>query len=309
MTCWTSDTLEIDLQFLGRPRVIAAAAIQTSAGVLVVDPGPSTCRDHLLKTLASAGVGPGDLHGLLLTHIHLDHAGATGSLVRDYPHLRVFVHERGARHLIDPSKLMASATRLYGEANMQRLWGEFAPVPASNVTALKGGESLEFGDRRIEVAEFRGHATHHVGYLDRGTGYLYAGDTAGIRIGDDPYVFPPTPPPDIDLEQWRATVEIMRAWQPAGIFITHFGLKRDPVAHLDLLSDEIDYWGHFSGELLASGRDEPELGREFAAGILGRIAERIGRDKALAYAAAAPLDHCWSGLVRYWRKKELGAGS
>jgi len=298
----TSDTHCVDLLFRGRSRAIASAAIVTTAGVLIVDPGPSTCRERLMSELATAGIGPADVTGLLLTHIHLDHAGASGTLVREYPHLRVYVHERGARHLIDPSKLLASATRLYGD-EMDTLWGEFALVPAGQITALTGGEVLEFGDRRIDVAEFRGHASHHVGYFDRRTGIVYAGDTAGIRTGEDLYVYPPTPPPDIDLESWLETVGLMRGWSPAGVFITHFGYKADAAAHLDMLEDEIRHWREFSGELLKSGQTEADLEPQFIDGILARIAARIGADAAAQYAAAAPLSHCWWGLVRYWQKR------
>jgi len=296
----TPDTWLIDLQFQGRSRAIASAAIQTPAGVLIVDPGPSTCRAHLMAELAGAGIGPADVHGLLLTHIHLDHAGASGSLVGEHPHWKVYVHERGAPHLVDPSRLLASATRLYGD-QMGRLWGDFAPVPASNVTLLKGGERLAFGSRGVDVANFRGHANHHVGYFDRATGIVYAGDTAGIRTADDPYVFPPTPPPDIDLEAWHKTVDVMRRWEPAGIFVTHFGCKRDAVAHLDALDAEIEHWGRFSRSLLATGRDQAALEAEFIDGIVERITATIGAERAAAYVAAAPLAHCWAGLVRYWQ--------
>ena len=299
----TPDTRLIDLQFQGRARAIASAAIETPAGVLIVDPGPSSCRARLMAELAEAGIGPGGVHGLLLTHIHLDHAGASGTLVREHPHWKVYVHERGAQHLIDPSKLLASATRLYGD-QMDRLWGEFAPVPASSVTLLKGGERLAFGSRRIEVEILKGHATHHVGYFDQTTGIAYAGDTAGIRVAEDPYVFPPTPPPDIDLDQWRETVGLMRRREPTGIFITHFGYKRDPATHLDALDAEIEYWGRFSGELLATGRDAQTLGQEFIEGIVARMTATIGAERAAAYIAAAPLSHCWAGLVRYWQKKQ-----
>jgi glyoxylase-like metal-dependent hydrolase (beta-lactamase superfamily II) len=301
----TPDTWLIDLQFQNRALAIASAVIDTPHGALIVDPGPSTCRERLMAELASAGIGSRDVHGLLLTHIHLDHAGASGSLVREHPHWKVFVHERGAVHLVDPSKLLASATRLYG-ADMDRLWGEFAAVPASNVTSLKGGEQLTFGSRQIDVVVLKGHATHHVGYFDRATGIIYAGDTAGIRTADDPYVYPPTPPPDIDLELWRETVGLIRGLGPAGVFITHFGYKRDPVAHFDLLDTEIDYWGRFSRELLASGRDGQTLEREFVDGIVARMTAAIGAERAGAYIAAAPLGHCWAGLVRYWQKKGTG---
>ena len=298
----TSGTHLIDLQFQGRPRAIASAAIETPSGVLIVDPGPSTCRLRLMAELAEAGIGPRDVHGLLLTHIHLDHAGASGTLVREHPLWKVYVHERGAKHLIDPSKLLASATRLYGD-EMDRLWGEFAPVPASSVTVLNGGEHLTFGSRTVEVAIFKGHATHHVGFFDCTSGIVYAGDTAGIRTDDDLYVYPPTPPPDIDLGQWRETVDVMRRWEPAGIVITHFGYKRDSAAHLNALDAEIEYWGRFSSELLATGRDPQTLELEFVDGIVARMTAAIGAEKAAAYVSAAPLKHCWAGLVRYWQKQ------
>jgi len=302
MDMLTADTSLIDLQFRGRARAIAAAVIRTGAGALIVDPGPTTCRARLVAELTAAGITPGDLHGLLLTHIHLDHAGASGTLAREFPHLRVYVHERGARHLADPSKLLASATRLYGD-EMDTLWGEFAPVPEARITALRGGERLDFGDRTIEVAEFRGHATHHVGYFDRRSGIVFAGDTAGIRVADDLYVYPPTPPPDIDLEQWLLTVALMRAWQPSAVFITHFGYKPDAARHLDLLEDEIVFWRQFSRQLLDSGRSETELAPLFIQGVVDRMTGRIGAERAAAYVAAAPLGHCWSGLVRYWQKQ------
>ncbi|MEI6667670.1 MAG: MBL fold metallo-hydrolase [Acidobacteriota bacterium] len=302
----TPDTRLVDLQFQGRARAIASAAIDTPVGVLIVDPGPSSCRASLMADLAGAGVGAGDVHGLLLTHIHLDHAGASGTLVREHPGWKVYVHERGAQHLVDPSKLLASATRLYGD-QMDRLWGEFAPVPAAAITVLRGGERLAFGTRIIEVELLKGHATHHVGYFDRVSGIVFAGDTAGIRTADDPYVYPPTPPPDINLEQWRDTIDLMRRWTPAGLFITHFGYKTDPVLHLAALDAEIEYWGRFSRELLSAGGDPQDLERAFVDGIVARITTLIGAERAAAYASAAPLSHCWSGLVRYWQKREAAA--
>jgi glyoxylase-like metal-dependent hydrolase (beta-lactamase superfamily II) len=295
----------IDLEFQGRPGVIATGAIDTPDGVLLVDPGPASCLPRLRAELQSAGIALTDLCGVLLTHVHLDHGGASGTLAREHPGLTVYVHERGATHLVDPSKLVASAARIYGDA-MDRLWGEFAPVPAARVRALAGGETLAFGARRIDVAYAPGHAWHHLAYRDRETGIAYTGDVAGIRIGDRPYVLPPTPPPDIDLETWRKTLALIRAWAPEGVFITHFGLKRDAAAHLDMVADELAAWGRVSRDLLDTA-DGPEQARRFVEGVTARIAERVGPDMAAAYSVAVSLEHCWMGLARYWNKK-LGGG-
>jgi glyoxylase-like metal-dependent hydrolase (beta-lactamase superfamily II) len=299
-----STTRQLDLSFLGRPHVIATGVVQTPAGVLLVDPGPASCLPTLRAELAAAGIGPKDLAGLLLTHIHLDHAGATGVLVREFPHLTAYVHERGAAHLVDPSKLLASATRLYG-ADMDRLWGEFAAVPADRVRPLAGGERLDFNGYPIEVAYTPGHASHHVSYHDEATGILYAGDTGGIRIAGQAYVLPPTPPPDIDFDLWRASLAQFRRWAPTGVFVTHFGFSADAEAHLEMLAEELDAWERVSRDLI--DLEAPDArSRRFAEGVIARITDRVGPDAAAAYQAAVPLDHCWAGLQRYWEKKSRG---
>ena len=291
----------LDLVFQGRREVIATAVIDTPDGVLLVDPGPESCLPVVRQELAAAGIGPHDLRGILATHIHLDHAGASGSIVREWPNVTVYVHERGAPHLIDPSRLLASATRLYG-ADMDRLWGEFAPVPEARVVALEGGETLSFGGHPIEVAYSPGHASHHVAYHDTVTGIVYAGDTAGIRVGQLPYVLPPTPPPDIDLQAWRGSIEQFRRWQPSGVFVTHFGLHLDADAHLNMLADEVDVWERVSRDLIDIDEEAARMPR-FVDGVLARIVARIGEDAAQAYQSAVPLDHCWMGLERYWKKR------
>jgi glyoxylase-like metal-dependent hydrolase (beta-lactamase superfamily II) len=291
----------IDLQFLGRSDVIGTGVIDTPDGLLLVDPGPASCLPVVRQELAAAGARPADLRGILVTHIHLDHAGATGTIVRENPDVKVYVHERGAPHLIDPSKLLASATRLYG-ADMDRLWGEFAAVPASNVVVLTGGETFPFGGHPIDVAYAPGHAWHHVAYHDTISGVVFAGDTGGIRIGTHPYVLPPTPPPDIDLAAWRASIDQFRRWQPSGIFVTHFGLHTDADAHLTLLGEELDAWERVSRDLIDIDDDAAREPR-FVEGVLARISERAGPQAAEAYQQAVPLEHCWMGLARYWKKR------
>ena len=291
----------IDLQFLGRAGRIAAGAIQTPAGALVVDPGPASCLPALIGGLAAAGVEPRGVHGLLLTHIHLDHAGAAGTIVREHPHVKVYVHGRGAPHLTDPAKLLASATRLYGD-EMDRLWGEFAAVPAANLVVPADGDVLDFGGARFDVAYTAGHASHHACYRDRRSGVVYAGDTGGIRVGPSPYVLPPTPPPDIDVRAWQGSLARLRAWEPSGVFVTHFGLYRDAGAHLEALSRELDAWDRLAGTMLA---DVPAESRAsaFVEAVRERLRQRVTAEEAESYRETMSLEDCWAGLERYWQKQ------
>ena len=184
---------------------------------VIVDPGPESTSDTLLDAL-----GDEEPRALLLTHIHFDHAGAAGALVREFPDLEVWVHERGARHLVDPTRLVASAKRLYGDA-FDGLWGEVVPIPEKNIRVLRGGESRDGWD----VAYTPGHASHHVSYRHAGTGWVFAGDTAGVRLPPGDLLLPPTPPPEFDLEAWRASIDTIEAWEPQTLAITHFGDYRD----------------------------------------------------------------------------------
>jgi glyoxylase-like metal-dependent hydrolase (beta-lactamase superfamily II) len=293
----------VDLNFLGIPQIVATAVLRHDGGAALVDPGPSSTRQQLEAALADAGVEMQEVRQLLLTHIHLDHAGASGTLVRAHPHIEVFVHERGAPHMIDPSKLLSSASRLYG-ADMDRLWGEFLPVPADRVRVLRGGERIAVGGRELEVAYTPGHASHHVSYFDRGTGVAFVGDTAGIRRGVHPYVMPPTPPPDIDLPAWRASVERILAWKPQTLFLTHFGPFGDPDAHFHELLGRLDDWTRLAERLL----DDPaldDLTREqhFVDEVMEDLTERMGAEQARQYHRAGRIDYSWQGLARYLRKR------
>lgn len=293
-----------DLDYLGVPSVIATAALGDGpAGLALVDPGPTVSLPALRAALAGQGLGVQDITALLLTHIHLDHAGATGTLVRANPHITVYVHERGARHMIDPAKLLDSATRLYG-ADMDRLWGEFLPVPASNVKALTGGERIEAAGRELEVAYTPGHASHHVSYLDTATGVAFAGDTAGGRIGTSAYVMPPTPPPDIDLDLWAASVDRLLAWQPSALFLTHFGPSPTaPAAHLAELTDRLHRVAQLAKQALSAGADDAAQAAHFRDALRLELRRHMTEGEARAYELAIPFDHCFFGLARYWRKR------
>ena len=292
----------VDLDFLGSPRVIATAVVRGAAGVALVDPGPSTCLETLRRELARQGIDLRDVGAVLLTHIHLDHAGAVGSLVRENPRLEVHVHERGAPHMVDPDRLLASAARLYG-ADMDRLWGEFLPVPAANIRALRGGEQLDVAGRRFEVAYLPGHASHHVGFFDRSSGVALVGDTAGVRPGKALFVMPPTPPPDIDIEAWLASVEVIRAWQPSTLFVTHFGPHEDVTAHLDAFVEHLDALSRIARRVLdGAGSDDDRL-QAFTVEARRYLQRHLPPDEVDRYDFASPLTLGWLGLARYWRKR------
>jgi glyoxylase-like metal-dependent hydrolase (beta-lactamase superfamily II) len=274
----------IDVRHQGLERVICCWQV----GEVLVDPGPESALATLLAEL-----GDRRPRALLLTHIHLDHAGATGALVRRWPDLEVYVHERGAPHVIDPSKLLASAARLYREAQMKPLWGEVLPVPAGRVHKLSGGETIPLAGG-FEVAYTPGHASHHVAYLHADSGFAFTGDVAGVRIPPAQLTIAPTPPPDIDVEAWDASLERIAAWGARHLGITHFGQVDDVPAQLDALRASL----HEFAELCR---------RAGAATVEAAVRERVDRtgDRRLraAYEAAVPAHHIYLGLSRYWRKR------
>jgi glyoxylase-like metal-dependent hydrolase (beta-lactamase superfamily II) len=243
-----------------------------------------------------------DVNALLLTHIHLDHAGASGTLVRQNPRLKVYVHEKGAPHMASPEKLIASATRLYGDA-MDELWGEILPVPAEAMVVLKGGERIEAAGQSLEVAYTPGHASHHVSYLARSAGIAFVGDTAGIRIPPKGLVLPATPPPDIDLESWRGSLTRISDWRPDTLFLTHFGPSPSVALHVSELVDRLEQASSLVRRSLA--RDESDEAREawFAKQVRRELDREIGDADAHVYEVAGRFDLNWRGLARYWRKR------
>jgi glyoxylase-like metal-dependent hydrolase (beta-lactamase superfamily II) len=292
----------VDLNFLGRPRAIATGIISAAGEVALVDPGPATCLERLEEGLHAQGIRLADVTHLLLTHIHLDHAGATGTIVKRRPAITVLVHERGATHLIAPEKLIESATRLYG-ADMDRLWGEFLAVPERNVRALGGGEQVDVAGRRFEVAYTPGHASHHVSYFDPESGVAFVGDTAGISIGGG-YILPPTPPPDIDIEAWTGSVARIDAWRPATLFLTHFGPSpRPPAAHLQMLLDNLHTMSTIARATLSEEGSDEDRRMRFAARVRTELRREMTDAQLASYGVAAPFEMLWLGLARYWRKR------
>jgi glyoxylase-like metal-dependent hydrolase (beta-lactamase superfamily II) len=275
----------IDLHHVGRERVICCWEHE---GVLI-DPGPESCLDTLLAALD--GERP---RAVLLTHIHFDHAGAAGALVERWPDLEVWVHERGARHLVDPERLVASARRLYGE-DFDRLWGRVVPVPRESLRVLEGGERDVLG--AYDVVYAPGHASHHVLYLHRPTGTALTGDVAGVRVPPSPLVVAPTPPPDIDLEAWERSLQALEAWQPTCLGITHAGGVDDPEAQIAGVRDWLATWAPRARDLDSDA---------FVAEVRAAIAEQTDPGTAKAYDQAAPPDQLWQGLRRYWTKRAGG---
>jgi glyoxylase-like metal-dependent hydrolase (beta-lactamase superfamily II) len=288
----------VDLDFQGFPGVIATGVMTDPSGVTLVDPGPTSCLETLRRGLADAGIAIADIRHILLTHIHLDHAGVTGTLVQQNPAIDVYLHERGARHLVDPARLIDSASRLYG-TSMGPLWGAILPVPADRVTALRGGERLRVGSREFDVAYTPGHASHHVSYLDGRIGLAWVGDTAGVCVGESRFVLPPTPPPDVDLEAWDASLARIRAWGPSRAFLTHFG----PVEPVGELLDDLAVKLREAADMVRRSFDAgPAEAEQFAAfrEDFGRYVRRfLSEPDARIYERAAPLHNNWLGLVRY----------
>jgi glyoxylase-like metal-dependent hydrolase (beta-lactamase superfamily II) len=276
----------IDTMHLGHDRVIGAHLVRDG---LIVDPGPSSALDNWIDELDEPP------RALMLTHIHLDHAGASGVLARRFPDLRVYVHEAGAPHVIDPERLYVSASRLYGPENMQRLWGEVAPVPEDRVVPLSGGEELE----GFRVAHTPGHAGNHVTYLDLDTGGAFVGDMAGVRIPPYELTLPPTPPPEIDVEAWLESLEAIASLRPARLHLTHFGQADDPEAQLAAVREALLR----NAELARRGDREAFLSA-FESGI-DAVADS---ETAIRMRQATPLDQQWLGLERYWRKREEAEG-
>jgi glyoxylase-like metal-dependent hydrolase (beta-lactamase superfamily II) len=292
----------IDAEHLGHPRVIACCLLDGAGGPALVDPGPASTLPRVKAKLANRGLRVADLGSILLTHIHLDHAGATGTLVKENPALRVYVHERGAPHMINPSKLLDSATRLYGE-KMDYLWGEFLAVPQENVIVLRGGERIEAGGRRLDVAYTPGHASHHVSYFDQSTGIAFTGDTAGIRIGNSACVLPPTPPPDIDLEKWHASMDLILARKPQKLFVTHFGAAWPVEEHFAELRASLARWSEMVRTSLETPGTDEELAAQFARDVMQDLKGVLPLAEAEGYARAATPVLNWYGLARYWRKR------
>ncbi len=270
----------------------------------MVDPGPESTLEMLRAGLQGRGQSMQSLDSLLLTHIHLDHAGATGALLRENPNLKVFVHKLGAPHMIDPSRLLASAGRLYG-GDLKTLYGECLPVPKGSLLPLEGGELVRIGEVELDVVYTPGHASHHVTYWDRASRTALVGDTAGIRVEGDAFLLPATPPPDIDVEIWNQSLDTIASWGAERLFLTHFGFIENPSEHVRLYKERLSEWSALTRKLMASGMEMTEAEKAFVDSIASEIKSTLPADAAEHYIFNGGLRLSWLGLMRYVKKKEL----
>jgi len=292
----------LDTNWVGRPRSIAAALLESDGHRVIIDPGPESTLGTLRERLHARGISVAQLNAILLTHIHLDHAGASGSLVRENPRIAVYVHDLGAPHMIDPSRLLASAQRLWPDT-LQQLFGDTLPVPKENLRILQGGEKLALGTRKVEVEYTPGHASHHVSYFDASENIAFVGDTTGIRIDNGPYILPATPPPDISLEIWDNSFATILARRPSRLFLTHFGFAGNPAEHIEEFRRHLHHWARLAAETLRSASSEADAKKAFVARAQAEMQKQIGTEEADHHAFTAGLDLSFLGLARYLRKR------
>ncbi|MDF1502429.1 MBL fold metallo-hydrolase [Roseisolibacter sp. H3M3-2] len=302
----------LDLRFQGVSGAVAAYLIAHGDARVLVETGPGSTLPALRDAAAAAGHALADVTHVVVTHIHLDHAGAAGAVLREAPRARLYVHPAGAAHLVDPSKLIASASRIYGD-RMDALWGAFLPVPADRLSTLADGEAIPLGGGRALTAwHTPGHASHHVALHDGATGDVYTGDVAGVRLSGAPHLRAPTPPPDVDLAAWDASLRRLRALAPARLLLTHFGAAPDPEWHLDELHARLHaFAGWVEGRLDAPDADPASLGPAVADRGAAALARALpGADPAAlaalteAYELANPSYMQAAGMARYLKKRE-----
>ena len=288
----------LDTRQLGRPGIIAATAIETADGIALFDTGPESTFENVAGELRKIGAAPEDVRHVFLSHIHFDHAGAAWQFAQRGA--TVYVHSRGAPHLIDPAKLIDSATRIFGD-DMPKLWGRIAPVPAERLRVLQDGEVVRAGATDVRAVETPGHASHH--HVYHWEDNVFGGDVAGVRIGSGPPI-PPFVPPELHVESWLESIDKIRALAPARLYLPHFGaVEREISAHLDGLEERVRRWSAWFRERMRAGDDEPQLIQPFAdyeaADLLaGGSNEEIVRD----YETADPSFMAVTAALRYWRK-------
>ena len=297
----------IDLNFLGTEHVIASFLLLGERDAAIVETGPTSCLEYLKGGLEDHGVSPEDVRRVFLTHIHLDHAGASGHLAEILPNATFYVHEVGHPHVVDPSKLLKSATRIYGE-RMDELWGEARPVPEDRIEILKGGEELEAAGGVLAAHYTPGHAYHHLAYLEPDSGALFTGDVAGIRLPGQSYVRPPTPPPEIDVEAWVRSIEDMRQIAPGSLWPTHFGRFDDVERHLGELEQRLQDWLLFVEGRMDEGATREEIADELKVkGDAEMLAEGASPEESEHYDLAGDYPTLTDGIMRYAYKRRKGA--
>jgi glyoxylase-like metal-dependent hydrolase (beta-lactamase superfamily II) len=289
----------VDLFWRGLPRQIAAYLVEDGGDLAVVESGPASTLPALLGAVRALGRDPEEITHVLVTHVHLDHAGGAGALLAHAPRARVYAHPVGAPHLLDPTRLLASAAQIYGD-QMDALWGRTVPVPADRLVVLDDNAEVRVGRRTFAALDTPGHARHHHAYHDPDAGLVFTGDVAGIRLGSVPYVSPPTPPPDVDVDAWQHSIRRLRALEPTRLLATHFGGFADAAWHLDDLSARLDALTAWAAAQVARGAGPDELARAMRRRGHAEITAATGSaDVARAYEQAVPYPMMAAGLLRH----------
>lgn len=294
----------LDTRQLGHPGIVAATALETDDGIALFDTGPESTFDNVAAELAKLGFSPGDVRHIFLSHIHFDHAGAAwrfaGPNRTGSTGATIYVHPRGAPHLIDPTKLIESATRIFGN-DMERLWGRFAPIPADRVKVLEDNDTVRISPFEIRAIETPGHATHH--HVYHWDDNVFGGDIAGVRIGNGPPI-PPFVPPELHIESWHESIDKIRKLNPGRIYLPHFGLVQGATAaHLDALDERVGRWSEWLRGQIREGTNEQQLMADFARYEYSDLrAGGASEENAQGYEAADPSHMAVTASFRYWRK-------
>ncbi len=291
----------IDTHHMGRAHVVASFVLLGDEPALV-DPGPAGTLPSLEAGVQAHGLTLEDFRHVVLTHIHLDHAGATGMILARNPHVQVHVHQKGAPHLIDPSRLVSSAEMLWGD-RLEALWGRTIPVPAGVISTLVGGESLRLGGRTLRAYDAPGHAKHHLVWFDEQSGAAFVGDNTGVRLPGRSFTRPATPPPDVDVEAWLRTLDMIAALTPQWLCLTHFGAFNDVGFHLADFRERLLQWAELVRDGLRHGRSEAEQIAALEALGAAEIASLSAPERAVLAQQTGDLALSWRGLARYWQKR------
>jgi glyoxylase-like metal-dependent hydrolase (beta-lactamase superfamily II) len=296
----------VDLGFRDTEGLVAAYLLPQESGWTLVETGPSSCRGALLAGVARAGVSPGEVRRVFVTHIHLDHAGGMGAVVDSFPNATFYAHELGVPHLVDPTRLVASARRAWGAVSDQ-LWGPIVAVPAPRIVPLHGGERFPLAQGELQVLATPGHAKHHLAFFDTALRGVFTGDGAGVRLEHSTHLRPAVPPPDLDLDQLFASLEVMRQTDPRLVLFSHFGPSPDGAADLVRYRTTVEQWRDVA---LAAAREKADA--EY-------VTQRLRAYDAEAVTVADPTDResiisgyelAAQGFLRYFETHGLiGRGS
>lgn len=297
------DLFLIDLGFQGVPGTIASYVLIDGDDLTLIETGPTTTMETLLAGVRAIGFDPDQITRLVVTHIHLDHAGAAGALLQRLPRARLFVHRVGAPHMADPSRLMASATKIFQE-DMDRLWGEVIPVPEERMVILEDEARIQVGSRVLKALYTPGHAPHHLAFCDLENGVIFTGDVAAVRLDDSAYLRTPTLPPEVDIELWRRSIARLRSYHPHRLYLGHFGPVSDPDWHLDSVLARLFFLTGWVEARLAAEPDTRVLAEEWFRREAEEVAATTGKDDLVEpYELVNGSRMNVEGVARYLRKK------